>query len=266
MNSGMAMRTNDAGNRFLTRDEEERLGESVRKVLIADKPNPNREGCPHPIIIRDLAFHKKIGTPETFEQVTAHMAECSACVRDALAYAEEYKERKKRRRTASMAFAVAATILIVIALWAVWRIHPTVEIVDKSRNAPDRPPAESVATTAGSQQNNSSAVLKFEPVTINLPSRWRGAATPSSPIILPRAPLQLEIRLPLGSPEGTYKLRITDPSGKIRTTLAAPARTTNGLTSLKATLDTSSLPLGNYTLSILEPNLDEWANYALSIQ
>ena len=96
--NAMPRRTESGEGPFLTKDEEERLGESLRKALISDKPNPSREGCPDPKTLRDLAFHKRIGNPEVFERITAHMAECSACVRDALGYAEEYKEVRKRRR------------------------------------------------------------------------------------------------------------------------------------------------------------------------
>src|SRR5438045_5378897 len=72
-------RQNGEGD-FLTKDGERRFGENLRKVLLSDNPNPRRKGCPDPKTIRDLAFHRKIGTPEVFERATAHMWECSrAC-------------------------------------------------------------------------------------------------------------------------------------------------------------------------------------------
>ena len=86
----------DKVNRFMTEAEEQRLGESLRKAFASCNPNPERKGCPDPKLIRDLAFHRKIGDSQVFEQVTAHMAECSECVRDALAYAEEYKRHRKK--------------------------------------------------------------------------------------------------------------------------------------------------------------------------
>ena len=92
---------------FLTKDEERRLGEGLRKALISVNPNPSREGCPDPKTIRDRAFHRKIGTPEVFERATAHMWECSACVRDALEYAEQYKHLRRTRRPAPAALALA---------------------------------------------------------------------------------------------------------------------------------------------------------------
>jgi len=94
----MPKRTEGRETQFLTEEEERRLGESLRKALISDRPNPNREGCPDPKTLRDLAFHRRMGDPEVFERATVHMAECSACVRDALGYAEEYKDLRKKNR------------------------------------------------------------------------------------------------------------------------------------------------------------------------
>jgi hypothetical protein len=91
------MDTEDELNRILTEDEEKRLGKSLRKAFVSCNPNPSRKGCPDPKLIRDLAFHKKIGSPQLFEQVTIHMAECSECVKDALRYVEEYKKQAKKK-------------------------------------------------------------------------------------------------------------------------------------------------------------------------
>ena len=80
----------------MTGDEEQQLGEVLKHAFASSNPNPNRKGCPDPKLIRELAFHRKIGDPQLFSQVTAHMAKCSECVRDALAYAGEYKEQAKK--------------------------------------------------------------------------------------------------------------------------------------------------------------------------
>jgi hypothetical protein len=94
----MTMRTDDEVNRFMTEDDEQRLAEGLQKSLVSNNSNPDRKDCPDQKLIRDLAFHKKIGNPQLFEQVTVHMAECSECVRDALRYVNEYKQQRRRRR------------------------------------------------------------------------------------------------------------------------------------------------------------------------
>jgi hypothetical protein len=91
------MDTDDEVIRILTEDEERQLGKSLRKAFVTCNPNPGRKGCPDSELIRDLAFHKKIGGPQLFEQVTLHMAECSECAKDALRYVEEYKKQAKKK-------------------------------------------------------------------------------------------------------------------------------------------------------------------------
>jgi hypothetical protein len=93
----MTMSAKDKSNRFMTEEDEQRLGENLRKALVSCNPNPERKGCPDQALIRDLAFHKKIGDPQLFVQITVHMAECSECTKDALRYVEEYKQQKKQR-------------------------------------------------------------------------------------------------------------------------------------------------------------------------
>jgi hypothetical protein len=89
------MSADDDVNQFITDEEEQLWRESLRKAFAFCNPNPERKDCPDPKLIRDFAFHKKISDPQVFEQVTAHMAECSECVREALSYAEEYRKRRK---------------------------------------------------------------------------------------------------------------------------------------------------------------------------
>jgi hypothetical protein len=260
------MRTDDEVNRFMTGDKEQRLGDSLRKAFISSNPNPDRKGCPDPKLMRDLAFHKKIGNPQVFEQVTAHMAECSACVRDALSYAEEYKERGRRHRKARLAMAIAAAAVISVALLAIWRMQPKQEMVAKSPDVPIQSSANPVVADAGNHENKQPEIAQFKPVVIEIPSRWRGTANSENPITLPRARLQLEVRLPIGSSDGKYALRIVDKSGKVQKMMEKTARTVNGITSLKFPLNTSNLSHGDYKLSILEPGVDEWVDYQIAVK
>lgn len=268
--NGMTIRNDiEEAGRFMTEDDERRLGASLRKALISDKPNPSREGCPDPKIIRDLAFHKKIGDAQLFERVTVHMAECSACVRDALGYAEEYKEKKRRLQKTRWILGIAAAAMLAIGIFTIWHAQSQQEMIAKSPAAPIHIPANPVVTnpkTDSSDHEKLPEIASLEPVTIEIPSRWRGAAETERPIIIPRGHLQLEIRLPIGSPEGNYKLRIVDKSGKERSTGAGTAHTINGSTSLKMPLDSSSMAPGAYKLSLLEPGLDEWSDYSVNLK
>ncbi|MDM7996219.1 MAG: hypothetical protein QUT30_11125 [Acidobacteriota bacterium] len=260
------MRTKNETERFMTEEEERRLGEGLRKYLLSSHPNPDRNGCPDQKLLRDLAFHKKLGNPQLFEQVTVHMSECSECVRDALRYAEEYKQQRRSRHQARMAMAIAASVLLAVALWVILRLHPKPEITEKSPEAPVQMPVNPDMASAGAQKSIQPGMAPFTPLTIELPLRWRAANKPEAPITLPRSRLQLDVRLPVGSSDGAYKCRITDKSGKVLKTAEGIAQTVNGITTLKFQLDTSDMPQGNYRLSILEPGFDEWSDYVIALK
>jgi hypothetical protein len=187
-------------------------------------------------------------------------------VQHVFVYAEEYKQERKKRRTGLLALGLVAAVVLSVAVWAIWRMPPKQEIVDKSKDVPNRPLAEPVAADAGNRQNSQPAIPRFEKVTIELPSRWRGAVGTEPPIVLPRGRLQLEVRLPIGSSEGKYTLRILDNSGRVCEAMASTARTVDGITRLKIALDTSNVSPGDYKLSVLEPGLDEWTDYPLTVK
>lgn len=257
------MRIKNETESFMTEEEERRLGEGMRKYLLSSHPNPDRNGCPDQKLLCDLAFHRKLGNPQLFEQVTVHMSECSECVRDALRYGDEYKQQKRSRRQARMAMAIAASAVLVIAIWILWRMQQKPEAVAKSPEAPVQIPTDAVVADAGAQRSDRPDMAQFTALIIKLPSRWRAAASPESVITLPRSRMQLDVRLPVGSSDGEYKCRITDKTGKVLKTAEGMAQTVNGVTSLKLQLETSDMPPGNYLLGILEPGFDEWAAYEI---
>ena len=117
------------------------------------------------------------------------------------------------------------------------------------------------------QQKNAPEVNEYQVATIELPARWRDDPRAELPkFVLSRGKLLLTVRLPVGSPDGKYSLRILDKSNKVLVTAQGSARTERGTTSLKVPLDTSGLSAGEYTLSVLEPGLDVWVDYGLVIR
>ncbi len=260
------MRAQNAESWFLTKMDEERFAEGLRKTLISDYSNPGREGCPDPKTIRALAFHKRIGDPESFERITNHMAECSACVRDALSYAEEYKDITNRRRAVSLAFALVATLVLSAALWAIWRTQSHEPPIAKSPAMPNQAMPPQVIADAGARTTKPAAIPRFTPVAIELPLSWRGASPSERPLVLPRGHLQLEIRLPIGSPNGAYRLRISDGSGRVRITAEVTSRTVDNKATLHVTLNLSDVSRGQYSLSLLEPGIGEWTDYVVLVK
>ena len=263
----MPKRTEGRETQFLTEDEERKLGESLRKALISDRPNPNREGCPDPKTLRDLAFHRRIGDPEVFERATVHVAECSACVRDALGYAEEYKDLRKKIRAAGVLLVITIVLAVAMSSWTFWILQHKARKVEIAREVPpDQSPLTPVAKGAGKQQDREPEITQYEPVSIELPPRLRGGVVARPPIVLIRGRLLLEIRLPNANAAGRYKLRIVHKSGKVEKSIEATSSAENGFTRLKVALDTSDLSPGEYMLSVLETDLDVWVDYPLTVK
>ena len=189
----MPKRTEGRETQFLTEDEERKLGESLRKALISDRPNPNREGCPDPKTLRDLAFHRRIGDPEVFERATVHVAECSACVRDALGYAEEYKDLRKKIRAAGVLMVITIVLAVSMASWTFWILQHKASKVEIAREVPpDLSPVMAVSKGAGKQQDREPEITQYEPVSIELPSRLRGGVVAKARIVLIRGRLLLD--------------------------------------------------------------------------
>jgi hypothetical protein len=262
----MPKRTGGRETQFLTEDEERRLGESLRKALISDRPNPNRERCLDPKTLRDLAFHRRIGDPEVFERATVHVVECSACVRDALGYAEEYKDLRKKIRAAGVLLVITIVLAVAMSSWTFWILQHKARKVEIAREVPPESTVTAVATGAGKRQDREPEVTQYNPVSIELPPRLRGGVVARPPIVLIRGRLLLEIRLPNGSAAGRYKLRIVNKSGKLEKSIEATSSAENGLTRLKVALDTSDQLAGDYLLSVLEPDLDELSDYPLTVK
>jgi hypothetical protein len=181
-------------------------------------------------------------------------------VRDALGYAEEYKELRRRRRAAQLALAFAAALVVSVTSWAIWSLQQKPRNVEIAREGP------AVSPGTGKEQGKAPEIASYETATIVLPARRRGSDAAVPKIVLSRGRLLLEIRLPNGSPEGKYKFRIVNDSGKVLKTVEATGRTENGVTRFKVALETSDLSPGDYTFSVLEPDLDEWVDYPLTVK
>jgi hypothetical protein len=259
---------NDSEDQLLTKEEEAIYGIYLRRALIRDKPNPDRIGCPAHELLRDVVYRKRMNDTEAFDRVVDHLVECSPCARDTLMYAELYKCDRGRRRVRFAALGVAAAVVLSIGVWQFWRTQPRQEFAAKPPAVSAHLPVEAIVADAGKPEIKQPAppALRFEDVTIEVPSTWRGPVGDEHPIILPRGHLRLEVRLPLGSPDGDYRLRILDASKTARMTLRGTARTTGGITRFKATIDTSHLSPGKYKLSVLQPHLDEWFEYLLEVK
>ncbi len=251
----------------MAKGEEELRIEVLKKAYMTVHPNPERKDCPEPRVLRDVAFHRNIGTREQFEVIMDHLTKCSACVRDHMAFVEEYKEKKKQKQQAIRAvLGIAAVLVIALAIWVFWRTQSKPELAVQPPAPKHQESANPSSPESGSRENLPPQVAQLESVTIEIPPKLRGASEIGHPIILSRGKLNVEFRLPLGSPGGKYKLRVLDNSGNALSTTEGMASKVNGVTRFKVPLDTSVLQPGNYKLSIQEPGFDDWTNYALTVK
>jgi hypothetical protein len=251
----------------MTKSEEELRVEILKKAYMTVNPNPERKGCPEPKVLRDVAFHRNIGTQEQFEAIMDHLTKCSACVRDHMSFVEEYQEKKKRNQQIQRAMlGLVAVLVISLGIWVVLRTRPKQEVAVQPSVPKQQESVNPVAPDTSNHKNNPPQIAQLESVTIEIPAKLRGSAETGNPIVLSRGKLNVEFRMPLGSPEGKYKLQILDNSGKSLLTVERNASKANGIISFKFPLDSSNLPSGDYKLSIQEPGFEEWTDYSLGIE
>ena len=160
--------------------EEKRILDALGRGLLKEFPNPERSGCPGSDVLKRIA--SKTMPLEEAEKWLNHLGSCSPCYRD---FSELRKDREAQRRRTL--FAVAASILVAISIagWVLIQRHNETVL----------------SQTAVLDLRNRSASRSPEP-------------NPGKPPLeLRRRFSQLNIYLPLGSPEGAYEVRIVTTSG-----------------------------------------------------
>ena len=142
----------------------------------------------------------------------------------------------RRRRTL---FALAASILVAVGIsgWALVRRHNETVVAQ-------------------------TAVLDLRSHSV---SRSPEPNPGEQPLELRRGFSQLNIYLPLGSPEGAYEVRIVTTSGDSLLNTGGLARLNEGVTSLQVRGDAIFARPGPYILQIRKPP-SEWSSYPLVLR
>src|SRR6516164_11247487 len=108
----------DATIAVLSKKEEKRLREALRRTFLDGYPNPERRGCPGSGILKAIASGKL--TLEEAEPWINHLSSCSPCTRE---FAELRKDHQRRR--IQRASGIAAGVLVVAAIGAwLWLKSP----------------------------------------------------------------------------------------------------------------------------------------------
>jgi cytoskeletal protein RodZ len=92
-------------------------------------------------------------------------------VQDTLVYADEYKRKREKRRVGLLALALVAAVVFSVGIWAIWWMHPTLEVVGNSQQAQNASPAKPMVAGGDSHQDKQSEIPRIETVMIVLPPR-----------------------------------------------------------------------------------------------
>jgi hypothetical protein len=212
-------------------------------------PNPERTGCTPDDALRLFAIRPL----QSDESIGEHLTCCSPCFNAYMAHlaearAEPIQRQRIRRitwiRRCAAALGIAAILVIAVYLF-----------VSKRRTAPIVAPRTPAPITAPGTPDQTQTTAMYVPVVIDFTnvSPTRGSKQVpggSVPQIIPsRSPLDLSLRLPLGSEERLFS--ITLRSGRhIVWSESTQARRQNGDTLLRVHADFRDVPTGRYNLQV----------------
>lgn len=251
------------------------LDERVRLAathFAKDFPNPHRDDCPEPATITALISAEMLPADELRE----HMLMCSKCFDDYRRELAAHRASKTVRATRAplktrlvpalaggLAGALAVFALVVITnrfqgVGERMSLNPTPSPAGLSVAAGDNSQSEPTATQvplprespSPEQRPGPSLLIAEDRVSIDLENYdpLRGAAlSQPPPVRLRTSRTELSIKLPTGSPQGTYTVNLSDPYGRA-------LRWTNAISHdgvrLRLKLNLSSVEPGNYLICL----------------
>jgi hypothetical protein len=212
--------------------DEKRILDALGRGLLKEFSNPERTACPGSDVLERIAS-RTMPLSEA-EKWLDHLGSCSPCYRD---FSELRKVREVQRRRTLFAIAAGILVAVGIAGWVLIQRHNETL----------------VAQTAVIDLRSRSVSRSPEP-------------NPGyQPLELRRGFSQLNIYLPLGSPEGAYEVRIVTTSGDSLLNTGATAQLNDGVTSLQVRGDVIFARPGPYSLQIRKPP-SEWSSYPLVLR
>lgn len=217
----------------------------IEDMLAHANPNPNREGCPAPAELEELALRLR----DAGDPLYVHVSRCSPCY-------SAIRELQGQHGVSSLGasrrvwtwWAAAAALLCVMA-GAVWYAMQT--------------SSKAVAPmVAQSNVQLPSTILDLRPfATVRSEENPNG----STPLAMLRSRQNVVLVLPVASAEGEYALKLLDSNLAPQMTSAPVAKLTDGVTSISTELDLTRIPAGRYTLA-LKREPEDWRYFPLQVR
>lgn len=202
---------------MLSKHDEQRLREALRRTFLDGYPNPERRGCPGSDILKAIAYGKL--TLEEAEPWIDHLTTCSPCTRE---FSEFRKDHQSRILRLVSGIAAAVLVAAVIAAWFLVR-------------SPLGP-------------------ARLQAVTVDL-SDWatlRGPEgnTTNPPLQLAKGNFNLTVYLPAGSEPGMYDVEVAREPGQPIWSAHGEVKLENYKATLRVQVDLRRFHPGLYLLAL----------------
>jgi len=224
--------------------EDQDFLELLSESALRDYPNPERTGCPGQQFLSQLATDRR--SISLNDARLDHVLHCSPCFSEFLAIRKS-TARTQRARRIVLAGTVAAVLLVAVAIWLFGRGIFHLQGVNPASN--------------GSAALVSQLDLRNRSVTRGNPE----AQGQNENLLIPRGQLSLVILLPFGSEDGDYEVEVLRQVDHPLATGQGKATIKDGITTLRASVDTTHLEPGNYLLGLRRLDLP-WTFNAVNLQ
>ncbi len=214
----------------------------IKDFFSTAHPNPGREGCPDPAVLRAIASNQLSAT----HPARLHLASCSPCFSDFRAFKESGIQKTSHRKAFAWLAAVAACLLLAIGLGL------TITTLRRERPTTDPGPlmARIVDLSNYGALRGSNALNQLEAVS------------------LPSARVKLTVILPKLSDAGTYKVSVSRDrsSDHVLASGAAAAQGSDQRRTVTVLLDLRGTHPGSYFLATTHDKDEASYFYPLRIE
>jgi hypothetical protein len=231
-------------------DEQQRTPEfkpedEIDELFSRANLNPSRVGCPPRDVLIALARKQRPITDPAYE----HLAKCSACYREFRGFQQSFSERSWSARW----WLAAAALLIAVFGGSVWfALGPRSSTTARPR----------VPTRGEEPLAEQTVQLDLRPYSV---TRTEQQKHERGPIALMRGRLNATTLLPVGSDPGKYEVQVLDSNLRSRATSVGDAQIRDYVTTVRTTLDLSSLDPGQYQLALRREG-EDWRLYPAELK